>query len=307
MDDAIRVEGLRKSFGRGTARRAVLDGLDLQVAPGEVFALLGPNGAGKTTTIAILTTLLKPEAGTVRVAGHDPVREPTEVKRRISLTGQAAAVDDMLTAPENLVMFGRLSGLPSREARRRSGELLERFGLGDAAGRRVATFSGGMRRRLDLALSFVVQPEVLFLDEPTTGLDTRSRRELWEVIRSLADTGTTVFLTTQYLEEADQLADRIAVLNDGRVAALGTATQLKATVGGETVELHDADGTVIDAVATDGTLDGVRRALEAFAARGAEGSVTVRRPTLDDVFLALTERSTASPDDVRPDTQKEFV
>lgn len=307
MNDAIRVEGLRKSFGRGTARRAVLDGIDLRVAPGEVFALLGPNGAGKTTTIAILTTLLKPDGGSVRVAGHDPLHEPGEVKRRIALTGQSAAVDDVLTAPENLVMFGRLSGLGTREARRRSTELLERFGLTDAAQRRVATYSGGMRRRLDLALSFVVQPQVLFLDEPTTGLDTRSRRELWDVLRSLADAGTTVFLTTQYLEEADQLADRIAVLHDGRIAALGTAAQLKATVGGETVELHDADGAVIEAVATDGTVEGVRRALETFTTRGAEGTVTVRRPTLDDVFLALTERSASDPDDVRAETQKEFA
>ncbi|WP_309069537.1 ATP-binding cassette domain-containing protein, partial [Microbacterium sp.] len=257
MESAIHAERLTKAFGRGTTRRTVLDGLDLQVARGEVFALLGPNGAGKTTTIAILTTLLKPDAGRVHVAGYDVARAPGEVQRRIALTGQAAAVDDVLTAAENLVMFGRLSGLGRVAARRRAAELLERFDLTAAAQRPVATYSGGMRRRLDLALSFVVQPEVLFLDEPTTGLDTRSRRELWDVIRSLADSGTTVFLTTQYLEEADQLADRIAVLHDGRIAALGTAAQLKSRVGGETVELHDADGNVIDAVAADGTVAGV--------------------------------------------------
>ncbi|WP_203137402.1 ATP-binding cassette domain-containing protein [Microbacterium sp. JZ31] len=306
MEPAIHVEGLTKSFGRGAARRRVLDGLDLRVAPGEVFALLGPNGAGKTTTIAILTTLLKPDAGRARIAGHDVARAPGAVQRRIALTGQAAAVDDVLTAAENLVMFGRLSGLGRVAARRRATELLERFDLTAAAQRRVATYSGGMRRRLDLALSFVVQPEVLFLDEPTTGLDTRSRRELWDVIRSLADNGTTVFLTTQYLEEADRLADRIAVLHDGRIAALGTAAQLKARVGGETIELQDADGSVIDAVPAEGTVAGVRRALEALASRGLEGTVTVRRPTLDDVFLALTDGSPAAAAE-RPETQKEFA
>lgn len=280
----IVVEGLRKTFGR----QRVLDGLDLHVTRGEVFALLGPNGAGKTTTINILTTLVHPDAGTATVAGIDVAREPEQIKRRISLTGQAAAVDDVLTGTENVVMMARLSGLSRRSARRRSAELLERFGLTDAASRRVGTYSGGMRRRLDLALSFVVAPEVLFLDEPTTGLDTRSRRELWDVIRSLADAGTTVFLTTQYLEEADQLADRIAVLDGGRVVATGTAAQLKSRIGGDTVELHDAHGDLVREVATDGSVTGLRRALDVLDESGAEGVVTLRRPSLDDVFLALT-------------------
>jgi ABC-2 type transport system ATP-binding protein len=297
----IVVEGLRKAFGR----QQVLEGLDLEVARGEVFALLGPNGAGKTTTINVLTTLVRPDAGIATVAGIDVVRDPEQVKRRISLTGQSAAVDDALTGTENLVMLGRLSGLSRRTARARAAELLERFGLTDAATRRVGAYSGGMRRRLDLALSFVVAPEILFLDEPTTGLDTRSRRELWDVIRSLADAGTTVFLTTQYLEEADQLADRIAVLDDGRVVAAGTAAQLKARIGGDAVELHDAHGVLLRQVPTDGSVSGVRRALDVLDESGAEGVVTLRRPSLDDVFLALTspdgrgERRAASAETVK--------
>jgi len=281
---AIDVRGLRKAFGSHT----VIDGLDLTVARGEVFALLGPNGAGKTTTINILTTLTAPDAGSASVGGFDVASAPVEVRRRISLTGQSAAVDDALSAVENVVMFARLAGLSGRASRRRADELLASFGLTDAAGRRVATFSGGMRRRLDLALSFVVTPEVLFLDEPTTGLDTRSRRDLWDIIRSLASAGTTVFLTTQYLEEADQLADRIAVLHDGRVAALGTAAELKARIGGDTVELHDAQGALLQEIATDGSVAGLRRALDDLDQQGAEGIVTLRRPTLDDVFLAVT-------------------
>ncbi|GAA1862551.1 ATP-binding cassette domain-containing protein [Myceligenerans crystallogenes] len=284
MTHAIDVRGLRKRFGSHT----VLDGLDLQVHPGEIFALLGPNGAGKTTAINVLTTLVRPDAGTARVAGYDVVRDPGGVKRRIALTGQAAAVDEVLTARENLVMFGRLSGVPGRAARSRADELLERFGLADAARRRVGTFSGGMRRRLDLALSFVVQPQVLFLDEPTTGLDTRSRRELWQVIASLADAGTTVFLTTQYLEEADQLADRIAVLHEGRVAALGTAAALKARVGGDIVRLTAPDGTLVREIPTDGTVHGLRGALDELDAAGLDGVVAIDRPSLDDAFLALT-------------------
>ncbi|WP_127473073.1 ATP-binding cassette domain-containing protein [Microbacterium sulfonylureivorans] len=281
---AIDVRGLRKTFGK----QVVLDDLDLVVRRGEVFALLGPNGAGKTTTINVLTTLTRPESGTATVSGIDVMAFPERVKQRISLTGQSAAVDDVLTGTENVVMLGRLSGLSPRAARRRAGELLERFGLTDAASRRVGAYSGGMRRRLDLALSFVVTPEVLFLDEPTTGLDTRSRRELWDVIRSLADAGTTVFLTTQYLEEADQLADRIAVLDGGRVVATGSAAQLKSRVGGDTVELHDAHGELLREVPTDGTVSDLRRALDVLDESGAEGVVSLRRPSLDDVFLALT-------------------
>ncbi len=283
-EPAIDVRGLRKAFGRHT----VLDGLDLTVRRGEILALLGPNGAGKTTTINILTTLVRPDAGTATVAGVDVARHPDAVKQRISLTGQAAAVDDGLTGTENVAMLARLSGLSARAARGRAAELLARFDLTHAAGRRVGAYSGGMRRRLDLALSFVVTPEILFLDEPTTGLDTRSRRELWNVIRSLADAGTTVFLTTQYLEEADQLADRIAVLDGGRVVAIGTASSLKARIGGDTVELRDAHGALVREVPTDGTVSGLRRALDQLDESGAEGVVSLRRPTLDDVFLALT-------------------
>jgi ABC-2 type transport system ATP-binding protein len=297
MQPAIEVQGLRKAFGR----QIVLDGLDLQVLPGEVFALLGPNGAGKTTTINVLTTLTKPDSGSATVAGIDVLRDPEKVTQRISLTGQSAAVDDVLTGTENLVMLGRLSGLSGTRAKTRAGELLDRFGLTDAAGKRVGAYSGGMRRRLDLALSFVVTPEVLFLDEPTTGLDTRSRRELWEVIRSLADAGTTVFLTTQYLEEADQLADRIAVLDSGRVVALGTANELKGRVGGDTVELHDEHGGLVREVPTDGSVSDLRRALDVLDESGAQGVVTLRRPSLDDVFLALTspDARTAKPSRVK--------
>ncbi|WP_460796992.1 ATP-binding cassette domain-containing protein [Microbacterium sp. GXF0217] len=281
---AIQIEGLHKRFGD----HVVLAGIDLTVAPGEVFALLGPNGAGKTTAINILTTLTRPDSGAVSVGGFDVRTDPTAVQQRISLTGQSAAVDDALTATENVVMFGRLSGLSRAAAGRRSAELLARFGLADAASRAVRTYSGGMRRRLDLALSFVVTPEILFLDEPTTGLDTRSRRDLWEIIRAMADAGTTVFLTTQYLEEADQLADRIAVLHEGRIAALGTAAELKARVGGDSVEVHDDQGELIRTVATDGSIPGLRRALDQLDEQGTTGTVTLRRPSLDDVFLSLT-------------------
>ena len=294
MNLAIETRGLRKRFGRTD----VLAGLDLAVPAGTVFALLGPNGAGKTTTINILTTLVRPDAGTAQVGGFDVVTRAEEVKRRISLTGQSAAVDEVLTGTENLVMMGRLSGLTRRGARARAVELLERFELADAAGRRVGTYSGGMRRRLDLSLSLVVDVPILFLDEPTTGLDTRSRQELWSVIRSLADSGTTVFLTTQYLEEADRLADRIAVLDGGRVAAEGTADELKARIGGDVVELRDADGALLVERPTDGSVHGLRAAIDELdrsAAASADGvHVSIRRPSLDDVFLAITARDAAS-------------
>lgn len=287
MDTAIEVRDLHKAF----AKKTVVDGLDFTVGRGEVFALLGPNGAGKTTTINILTTLTTADAGTATVAGWDVRTHAVEVQRRISLTGQAAAVDDALTATENVVMFARLAGLGRAAAKRRAAELIAQFDLTDAAARTVRTFSGGMRRRLDLALSFVVTPEVLFLDEPTTGLDTRSRRDLWTIIRMLAAAGTTVFLTTQYLEEADQLADRIAVLHDGVIAALGTPAELKARVGGDTVELHDARGELRREIPTDGTVADLRRALDLLDEEGEDGIVTLRRPTLDDVFLAVTSAS----------------
>ena len=284
---AIQIRGLSKAFGSNR----VLDGLDLDVERGEIFALLGANGAGKTTTISILTTLLLADDGVAQVAGIDVTSQPEEVRRRISLTGQSAAVDESLTGTENLMMFARLAGLKTRAARERTAELLERFDITGAANRLVRTYSGGMRRRLDLALSFVHSPEVLFLDEPTTGLDTRSRRELWHVIGELAHAGTTVFLTTQYLEEADQLADRIAVLHAGRVAALGTAAQLKARVGTETLEVHADDGALLGCVPTDGTVAGLRRALDELDTH--EGLASLRRPSLDDVFLTLTEKEPA--------------
>lgn len=284
MDNAIEATGLTVTFGRHT----VLDGLDLRVAPGEVFAMLGPNGAGKTTTINVLTTLVRPHGGRATVAGADVAAHPDLVRRRISLTGQSAAVDEVLTGTENVAMMGRLSGLTPRAARSRAADLLRAFDLAAAGGRRVRTYSGGMRRRLDLALSFVVPPRILFLDEPTTGLDTRSRRELWGVIRDLAAGGTTVFLTTQYLEEADQLADRIAVLDGGRIVAEGTPAELKARVGGDSVRLHGPGDTVIREIPTDGSVAGLRRALDELDDVGADGTVTLHRPTLDDVFLTLT-------------------
>lgn len=293
MNLAIDARGIAKRF----RSVEVLDGLDLAVDSGSVFALLGPNGAGKTTTINILTTLVRPDAGTATVAGVDLLADPDGVRSRISLTGQSAAVDEVLTGRENVVMLARLSGLGSRSASARADELLERFDLADAAGRRVGTYSGGMRRRLDLALSLVVPTRVIFLDEPTTGLDTRSRQELWRIIREVADAGATVFLTTQYLEEADRLADRIAVLDGGRIAAEGTASELKAQVGGDVVELLGPDDEVLAELPTDGTVHGLRAAvdeLDRLAASSVEGArVAIRRPSLDDVFLAIT----AGPDE----------
>ena len=294
MTLAIDARGLRKRFGKTD----VLAGLDLRVPAGTVFALLGPNGAGKTTTINILTTLVTPDAGTALVGGFDVAAAPSDVKGRIALTGQSAAVDEVLTGTENLVMMGRLSGLGRQQSRDRAAQLLERFDLTDAARRRVGTYSGGMRRRLDLALSLVVDVPILFLDEPTTGLDTRSRQELWNVIRGLTEAGTTVFLTTQYLEEADQLADRIAVLDRGRVAAEGTADELKARIGGDVVELRSADGALLLELPTDGSVHGLRAAIDVLdrspeaAVDGAQ--VSIRRPSLDDVFLAITAGAAAS-------------
>lgn len=296
MTLAIDARGIAKRFRSDE----VLSDLDLAVETGSVFALLGPNGAGKTTTINILTTLVRPDAGTAVVAGVDVLRDPDGVRARISLTGQSAAVDEVLTGRENVVMLGRLSGLGARAARARADELLGRFDLADAAGRRVATYSGGMRRRLDLALSLVVPTPVIFLDEPTTGLDARSRQELWRIIREVADAGATVFLTTQYLEEADRLADRIAVLDGGRIAAEGTASELKARIGGEVVELLGPGDEVLAELPTDGTVHGLRAAVDELdrrAASAVDGArVAIRRPSLDDVFLSITARPTADAD-----------
>jgi ABC-2 type transport system ATP-binding protein len=284
MTDMITLHGIGKRFGK----TEVLRDLDLTVERGTVFALLGPNGAGKTTIINILSTLIKPDAGTATVAGFDVVRQREQVKRSISVTGQSAALDETLTGEENLRMMGALSGLSAFDAKRRSRELLDRFELGDAARKRAKTYSGGMRRRLDLAISLLLTPPVVFLDEPTTGLDTRSKFELWDSIRGLADLGTTVLLTTQYLEEADQLADRIAVLDGGRIVAEGTAAELKARIGGEVLALHDAHGEVVRELPTDGTLAGLRAALAGLDDDEDGDAVSLRRPSLDDVFLAVT-------------------
>jgi ABC-2 type transport system ATP-binding protein len=300
MPYTIEAQGLTKAFGS----TRVLEGLDLQIEAGEVFALLGPNGAGKTTTVRILSTLVAPDAGFARVAGHDVVKNRNAVRTAISLTAQEAAVDGVLTGAENLRMMARLRRVP--DGKRRTRELLERFDLADAADRRVATYSGGMRRRLDLAMSLVSRPEVIFLDEPSTGLDPRSRLAVWEAVQALASEGATILLTTQYLEEADRLAGRIAVVDDGRIAALGTAGELKARVGEETLELFFADAQTLEAA--HAVLDGrtaaekmslrvpatgaedVRHALDALASRGLHADrLEVHRPTLDEVFLALTD------------------
>ena len=315
MYDELAVEaiGLEKSYGRVR----VLDGVDLGVARGGVFALLGPNGAGKTTAVRILATLVRADAGQVRVAGFDVAADRRQVRRRISLTGQFAAVDDLQTGEENLRMMGRLAGLSRARARRRAAELLEQFDLTDAAGRTVKTYSGGMRRRLDLAAGLVGDPAVLFLDEPTSGLDPRSRQAMWQVVGELAGSGVSVFLTTQYLEEADRLADRIAVLDGGRVVAEGTSAQLKEQVAGHRLDLVLADAAAFEevarrlddraarrdparltiGVATDGSaaqvralldeIDPTHRAVDRFAVHGA---------TLDDVFLALTGHPAQQPD-----------
>jgi len=282
---AIEVNGLRKSFGS----QVVLDGIDLEVEQGTITALLGPNGAGKTTLINILSTLVRPDGGSARIAGYDVVRHKHEVKQSISLTGQFAAVDEVLTGEENIRMMCRLNGLSASESKERTRELLERFDLAGAANKRAKTYSGGMRRRLDLAISLVVSRPVLFLDEPTTGLDTTSRRALWDNILALKEQGMTILLTTQYLEEADQLADSIAVIANGRVVASGTADQLKSRVSGEVLELRGEQDELLISVPTDGSLESIRQSLSELAHSIPPSSrVTIRRPTMDDVFLTLT-------------------
>lgn len=285
---AIEIAGLRKSFGR----QVVLNEIDLTVPEGSIFALLGPNGAGKTTLIHILSGLVPADAGSVRVAGHDISRDMNAVKRSISLTGQFAAVDEVLTGEENLTMMGRLSGLTAKEAKARTAQLLEHFDLVQAARKRVKTYSGGMRRRLDLAISLVVSRPIIFLDEPTTGLDTRSRRALWDIILQLAAQGITVFLTTQYLEEADKLADRIAVISGGKIVAQGTAEELKSRIGTDVIELRNEKDEVIREVPTGGGIDEVKRTLDELIHAAPAGTrVGIRRPSMDDVFLALTTHS----------------
>ena len=317
--NAISAEGLVKVYKSRKNQVRALDGVDLEVAEGTVMGLLGPNGAGKTTAVRILATLLRPDAGRATVAGFDVVRQPDEIRRVIGLSGQYAAVDENLTGRENLWLFGRLYQLTSPEAKRRADELLGQFDLLDAADRVVKTYSGGMRRRLDLASALIGRPRLLILDEPTTGLDPRSRLGMWDVIRELVREGTTLLLTTQYLEEADELADAIAVVDHGRIIARGTADELKAQVGGERIEVvvHRREdvirGTEILARAGVGEvdLDEHTRRLMVRTEAGAQGLVQVvreldeaairiddiglRRPTLDDVFLALTGHAAEEP------------
>jgi oleandomycin transport system ATP-binding protein len=302
MRQAVRVEGISRSFGRTVALAQV----DLDVPQGMVYGLLGPNGAGKTTMVRILATLLHPGGGRAFVAGHDVVRQAEEVRRVIGLTGQYAALDEALTGTENLVLIARLHGMPSAEARRRARDLIERVGLTEAAGRSVRTYSGGMRRRVDLAASLIGRPRVLFLDEPTTGLDPASRLAMWEMVAATLRDGTTVLLTSQYLEEVDRLASRIAVLDHGRVIAEGTPGELKARVGGQVVaarvpaaqidatkavlapmgKVHvETDEVTVPVRGQDGLAEAMRRMSEAGI---TPDELALRRPTLDEVFLNLT-------------------
>jgi ABC-2 type transport system ATP-binding protein len=308
---AIEAEGLVKVFGRTRA----LDGIDLQVKAGTILGMLGPNGAGKTTTVRVLTTLLRPDLGTARVAGYDVRTEAAQVRREIGLTGQYAALDESLTGRANLIMVGQLCRLSKKQARQRAAELLDEFDLADAGDRGVKTYSGGMRRRLDLAASLVARPSILFLDEPTTGLDPRSRMVTWDAVRALTAAGTTVLLTTQHLDEADQLADLITVVDRGRVIAEGTSAELKAKVGGERVLLTVAAESDLAAARNvlgriaDGLphVDPAARTVEAPVVGGARrmpeivreldaagvllDDLGIRRPSLDDVFLTLTGRA----------------
>ena len=311
MSPAIETSGLRKQFGETPA----VAGIDLAVPRGTVYGLLGPNGAGKTTTIRMLTTLIKPDGGTARVLGHDVVREPGQVRARVGMTGQFASVDEDLTGAENLVLFARLLGFSWRAARGRARELMQGFELTEAAGRQVRTYSGGMRRRLDIAASLIVTSELLFLDEPTTGLDPRSRNQVWDIVRAIAAEGTTVLLTTQYLDEADKLASRLAVIDHGRLIAEGTSRELKQSVGGRALHLKVTDPaqrpaaesilrTVLGEVhagneenelaAKVAQDEMVPRALAQLAAGGiAISEFALAQPSLDDVFLALTGKPAA--------------
>jgi ABC-2 type transport system ATP-binding protein len=307
---AIAVAGLRKAFGDKT----VLDGIDLDVPAGTVFSLLGPNGAGKTTTVNILTTLMKPDAGTVRVAGHDVATQTKAVRAAVGVTGQFAAVDELLTGQENLQLMADLKRVGSAEGRRVITELLDRFDLAESAGKLVSTYSGGMRRKLDLAMTLVGRPRIIFLDEPTTGLDPRSRRTMWDIIRELVADGVTIFLTTQYLEEADQLADRIAVLDQGTLVAQGTPGELKRQIPGSHVrlrftsarELDEAASVLAGSIRDDESLalrvpgDGGVKSMRALLDQLDEHAITteefsVHTPDLDDVFLALTGHASTGP------------
>lgn len=307
MSSVISVRNLSKSY----KDNHVLKDVNFEVKKGTIYALLGSNGAGKTTAINILTTLLMPDSGEVKVAGFDVVREDKRVRKSISLTGQFAAVDDLLTGEENLIMMGRFSHVDPKVVRQRSSELLQQLDLVKAAKRPISTYSGGMRRRLDLAISLLASPPIIFLDEPTTGLDPRSRQEIWKIIKQLVSDGATIFLTTQYLEEADQLADRVAVLHEGVIVAEGTSEELKRQVGGELIQLtfedeatmRDAqkiiDGEVTAAdiahyeleVATDGSAKNMRELLDKLVKHHIEPTkIKLRQPTLDDAFMQLTEK-----------------
>ncbi|MFH8224248.1 ATP-binding cassette domain-containing protein [Streptomyces sp. NPDC018057] len=310
---AVSAVGLRKAYGG----KAVLDGIDLRIPAGSVFALLGPNGAGKTTTVKILTTLITADGGQAQVAGHDIAGSPDGVRAAIGVTGQFSAVDGLITGEENMLLMADLHHLPRREGRRVATELLERFGLADAAKKPAQSYSGGMKRRLDIAMTLVGGPRVIFLDEPTTGLDPRSRHTMWQIIRELVAGGVTVFLTTQYLEEADELADRIAVLNDGKIAAEGTAEELKRIVPGGHVRLRFLDPAAYRAavlalteptgatgddealtlqIPSDGSQRALRDLLARLDAAGVEADeLTVHTPDLDDVFFALTGSAVPVP------------
>jgi ABC-2 type transport system ATP-binding protein len=312
-DKGITARGLRKSYGD----KLVLDGIDLTIPEGTIFALLGPNGAGKTTAVQILTTLIPCDAGEATVAGHDLHRDADAIRGEIGVTGQFAAVDNLLTGEENLLLMADLYHLDRREGKARAAELLERFDLTEAARKLASTLSGGMRRKLDLAMTLVGKPSVIFLDEPTTGLDPRSRRIMWDLIRDLVADGVTIFLTTQYLEEADQLADRIAVLDRGRLVAEGTADELKRRIPGGHIRLQfstedglesaarlfgavalDSDELTLQ-IPSDGSIPTLRSVLEVLESASVEAeTLTVRTPDLDDVFLALTGH--ADPADARP-------
>jgi ABC-2 type transport system ATP-binding protein len=302
---AIRATGLRKSFGK----QKVLDGVDLAVATGTVYSLLGPNGAGKTTTVHIFSTLISFDSGDVRVAGKDPVREPESVRAAIGVTGQFSAVDNFLTGEENLQLMADLRRLPRSDGRKRVSDLLEQFDLADAARKVVSTYSGGMKRRLDLAMTLIGNPRIIFLDEPTTGLDPRSRRMMWRIVRELANGGVTIFLTTQYLEEADQLSDRIGVLDRGRIVAEGTPAELKRLVPGGHISLRFGDAVTFDRAArllapssqdsdaltmeipAAGDVGALRNLLDRLDGAAIEPEdLAVHTPDLEDVFLALTGR-----------------
>jgi ABC-2 type transport system ATP-binding protein len=309
---AVAVTGLRKSYGK----QVVLDGIDLSVAEGSVFSMLGPNGAGKTTTVQILSTLISADAGQIEVAGFDIARSPMAVRASIGVTGQFSAVDNLLTGEENLLLMADLNHLRRADGRRRAAELLEQFDLTGASKKLISTYSGGMRRRLDLAMTLIGNPRLIFLDEPTTGLDPRSRRTMWQLIRELVAGGVTIFLTTQMLDEADELADHVAVLDHGRLVAQGTPEELKNRIAGGHVRLHFTDAGPFDQAAriltqaapdrealtltipSDGSLRSVRVLLDQLDRAGVEaGRVSVHTPDLDDVFFALTGHTATTADE----------